>query len=348
MLDESARTCPRCRRDFTPELKRKAQAEKVGQVIMAAVIVFVAAVVLFIALLPGIIINSLRGRYKNRTRGLISTAVRDWQTWLISMPFAIPLFIFVVGAFNAEMARQSAKEEQRQQYVTQSQTETRVLSHVPLNISRDDPSNPTSMELTDVSIKFEYPEKDHPYGPGPSDPPRVTTFRDLTAFGPEPSNQRMLSFNGLYDARFNTVAQRDKMLADLSKAVKVWEAKFPDAVKKRNTETSNTPTPSSTTADVPRAVAVEETTPTVAAAQTPPLKAVAVETTYSVVGIADGDTLNVRSGPGSTNGVVAKIPKGYLHIRIVGASVMNGTTEWVNISFGGRSGWVTKQFLKAE
>jgi hypothetical protein len=340
--------CPRCRRDFTPDLKRKAQTEKIANAIIVVVLLFALAVVLFIALLPGIVINSLRGRYKNRTRGLISTAVRDWQTWLISMPFAIPLFIFVVGSFNDAMARQAAKEEQRQRYITQSQTETRVLAQVPLNIDRGSSSNPAGMELTDVSIKFDYPPKEFPYGPGPSDPPRVATFRDLPPFGPEPSNQHMINFDGHYDARFNTVAQRDKMLADLSKAVKAWELEFPDAVKKHVTDVNSTPTPNNTTADAPRAVVVEESTQPVSSPQTSPLEAIPVERTFSVVGIVDGDTLNVRSGPSATNNIVAKLPRGYPHIRILGASVMNDTTEWVNVSFGNRSGWVTKQFLKAE
>ena len=92
---------------------------------------------------------------------------------------------------------------------------------------------------------------------------------------------------------------------------------------------------------------VPESTPApsvrVLATETP-----ATERAFSVVGIAGGDTLNVHSGPGSKYGTVARLPNGTSNIRVVGVSVMNDTTEWVHISFGNRSGWVSKQYLKAD
>jgi hypothetical protein len=72
------------------------------------------------------------------------------------------------------------------------------------------------------------------------------------------------------------------------------------------------------------------------------------ELLYSVVGIAKGDTLNVRSGPGANNKIAAQLPNGFNGIRIVGRPVMNGTTEWVSIAFGDRAGWVSKQYLQPE
>jgi hypothetical protein len=69
---------------------------------------------------------------------------------------------------------------------------------------------------------------------------------------------------------------------------------------------------------------------------------------YSVVGVTDGDTLNVRSGPGVSNHIIARLPNGTTHIGVIGTSVMNRTTEWVPIQVGGRTGWVTKQHLQRE
>ena len=70
---------------------------------------------------------------------------------------------------------------------------------------------------------------------------------------------------------------------------------------------------------------------------------------YVVTGVARNDTLNVRSGPGSNYSVVARLPNGSGGIQIVGAPVMNGSTEWVRINIGNRqSGWVTANFLKPQ
>lgn len=69
---------------------------------------------------------------------------------------------------------------------------------------------------------------------------------------------------------------------------------------------------------------------------------------FSVAGIAANDKLNVRSGPGSNYPVVTKLPNGFSGVQIVGVSVMNGPTEWVQITFNKRSGWTTKGYLKAD
>lgn len=66
---------------------------------------------------------------------------------------------------------------------------------------------------------------------------------------------------------------------------------------------------------------------------------------YIVVGIALNDTLNVRSGPGATNALIAQLPPGYRDITVEGGPVCNGETEWVLINFGEYRGWVAGQFL---
>ncbi len=68
--------------------------------------------------------------------------------------------------------------------------------------------------------------------------------------------------------------------------------------------------------------------------------------TYAVNNVLAGDTLNMRSGPGVTYEKVFEIPNQATGIRIVGNTVMNGRTEWVQVSYGAQSGWVTKSHLK--
>jgi len=69
---------------------------------------------------------------------------------------------------------------------------------------------------------------------------------------------------------------------------------------------------------------------------------------YFVSGIESGDTLNVRIGAGTNYDIVARLPSSSRGLRIMGESIMNGATEWVQIAFGERTGWVAKVYLKAE
>lgn len=69
---------------------------------------------------------------------------------------------------------------------------------------------------------------------------------------------------------------------------------------------------------------------------------------YSVTGIGSGETLNVRNGAGSNYDIVARLPNGAGRLRIIGESIMNGSTEWVQIAFGDRTGWVSKSYLTAD
>jgi uncharacterized protein YraI len=69
--------------------------------------------------------------------------------------------------------------------------------------------------------------------------------------------------------------------------------------------------------------------------------------TYEITGVATGDTLNIRSGPGPTFPVVAKLLNGDGGIQIRGESVMNGKDEWTPITFQGLKGWTRSKFLAA-
>lgn len=72
------------------------------------------------------------------------------------------------------------------------------------------------------------------------------------------------------------------------------------------------------------------------------------EELYTTTGVVPGDTLNVRSGPGANYPVVERLSSGFGGLRIIGAPVMNDTTEWVQISFAAQSGWVARRYLTAE
>ena len=68
---------------------------------------------------------------------------------------------------------------------------------------------------------------------------------------------------------------------------------------------------------------------------------------YTVVGPPNQQSLNVRKGPGANYDIVDKLWSDQANIQIIDTSVMNGPTEWVHIRYNNQSGWVNKQFLRA-
>jgi hypothetical protein len=70
--------------------------------------------------------------------------------------------------------------------------------------------------------------------------------------------------------------------------------------------------------------------------------------TFRVVNIGEGDTLNLRQGPGSSYPVVVKIPPGFRGITLGARRFANGTTIWREISAGGYAGYVNEEYLEAE
>jgi len=74
-------------------------------------------------LMPGIIVNWLRGRYKNEKRSLLLAATRDWQAWLISMPLIIPVAIFLLNTRNSEKPKLT-------EYETATSVKLRALSRI--------------------------------------------------------------------------------------------------------------------------------------------------------------------------------------------------------------------------
>lgn len=116
-IANNARFCPTCNHDFVADREKEAHQRVIGYVVLAVAL----AVALFIILLPGIIINACRGRYRLRSGNIIMTAIRDWQTWAISLPIAALLAVVLnaCGVFDSAhkaAASPSATAAQRSDY----------------------------------------------------------------------------------------------------------------------------------------------------------------------------------------------------------------------------------------
>lgn len=66
---------------------------------------------------------------------------------------------------------------------------------------------------------------------------------------------------------------------------------------------------------------------------------------FCVAGVAAGDSLNVRSGPGERFSIIARLQNGTTGIRIDGQIVWNGSDDWIPINVSGSRGWVRPKFL---
>lgn len=70
------------------------------------------------------------------------------------------------------------------------------------------------------------------------------------------------------------------------------------------------------------------------------------EVEYYVTNIPPGDTLSVRQGAGASYTLVARLENNSANIYITGDTVMNGSDDWVPISFPNGHGWVRPKYLK--
>ena len=229
IVASNASACPNCGHDFA----KQRQQEAIAYAFIAAIIVAALVVAAFIVLLPGIMINTFRGRYKTRQRNLVAEAVRDPQTYLISLPIAALTFLilYLSGVFSS-----------------------------------------------------------------PS-PPRVAAMETSTLATNERNEVRRAI--AVSSPTFSTGGQ-------------------PSVTPVKSPNTYFTPSPTGSPFDVP----------------------------YVVAGIRPGDALNVRSGPDSRYPILERLPNGFGDIHILAPPVINGTTEWVNISFAGRTGWVNREYLR--
>jgi uncharacterized protein YgiM (DUF1202 family) len=70
--------------------------------------------------------------------------------------------------------------------------------------------------------------------------------------------------------------------------------------------------------------------------------------TYQVIGIPQGDYLNVREGAGSDYQVVTKLEPGTGGILLGTERVANGATTWQEITVDGQTGWVNAAYIALE
>ena len=72
------------------------------------------------------------------------------------------------------------------------------------------------------------------------------------------------------------------------------------------------------------------------------------ERTWAVVLVEDGDVLNVRSGPGVSNPVIASFGPTDTGIMLTGNQAMVGSSRWVEITGEEAGGWASSVFLTPE
>jgi uncharacterized protein YgiM (DUF1202 family) len=70
--------------------------------------------------------------------------------------------------------------------------------------------------------------------------------------------------------------------------------------------------------------------------------------TYQVIGIPQGDYLNVREGAGSDYQVVTELEPGTGGILLGTKRVANGATTWQEITVDGQTGWVNAAYIALE
>jgi uncharacterized membrane protein len=68
---------------------------------------------------------------------------------------------------------------------------------------------------------------------------------------------------------------------------------------------------------------------------------------FSVVGVAEGDVLNMRSAPDAASAIVGSIPPNTSGIASIGAPTQVEQTTWQRVSYGGNVGWVNSRFLSS-
>jgi uncharacterized protein YgiM (DUF1202 family) len=117
------------------------------------------------------------------------------------------------------------------------------------------------------------------------------------------------------------------------------------------------PTPAtaeSATSSSPPVETASQSSPSPTATETPYASDASVATatpppaTYQVIGIPQGDYLNVRGGVGSDYQVVTKLEPGTGGILLGTKRVANGATTWQEITVHGQTGWVNAAYIALE
>ena len=125
-----------------------------GRFIASALFFIILVLIGIVILLPGIIINGLRGRYKNSTHNFLIAAVRDWQTWFIALPISagIIFILYSAGAFDA-ILRQTFESPSTKptQGRVEKQTESQITKSTPQPVTTSTKSIPVSPTPADSS-----------------------------------------------------------------------------------------------------------------------------------------------------------------------------------------------------
>jgi len=350
-LANNARKCPSCQHDLVAHRKEQAFATLLVGVLVLVALVLVA----LIALSPGIIINGLRGRYKNDSRNLISAAVRDWQTWVVSLPFVIVgltvlnatgIFEAIADSNGGQMRTRSSASSTStaspQATVTpvqhQQLLKARKSMESDLQVAMAVVANQKENEVVQVKREEEAEiralEIIRNTGDRAGTLAQMKKAREAGYQIEELRRQYMGAFTGIEGKYAKMWTQRREEIE------KAYQAQF-DAIMSGAELTTPTVAPLQSVDDYqgasPKVLSLE------ANGNGSP-----IVMSYSVVGISQDDVLNVRSGPGANFPIVEKLSNGYGEIRLVGGSVMNDTTEWVQIIIGSKTGWVVKQYLQSE
>jgi hypothetical protein len=88
--------------------------------------------------------------------------------------------------------------------------------------------------------------------------------------------------------------------------------------------------------------------PSVEGSQPTPTSTPSLPVTYRVVNIIKGDVLNIRTGPGASYPIVARMQPGVRGITLGPGRISNDWTMWQEISVGGYNGWVNEIYLEVE
>src|SRR5438477_2303322 len=117
---------------------------------------------------------------------------------------------------------------------------------------------------------------------------------------------------------------------------------------------TETPTAESATTSLPPIETASESSPSPTAAETAYTSDVPVATatppraTFQVIGIPQGDYLNVREGAGPDYQVATKLEPGTGGILLGTKRVANGATTWQEITVHGQTGWVNAAYIALE
>ena len=67
---------------------------------------------------------------------------------------------------------------------------------------------------------------------------------------------------------------------------------------------------------------------------------------FEIQRVASTDSLNLRAKPGARNAIVGRIPHNGKWVRTDGRRVSVGRTQWIKVTWQGRTGWVNENYLR--